>query len=302
MPEPPPPRRASAWQRLPTGWRLAVTAVAALLVFAAIGLGSTSSPAGGGSRHPALARLEATTLTVFLLWTIAVALALAVWALTAKGGPPLIRRNVAGLSRWQMLALLMTAVAVAFVINSVTHRNGKPSHLPNVPKVRPGQLQPPAKPGPGLVDTRVATVGVVVALALTLLAIIALQWWDRKHRPTIAPLDVRDEADAAALARAIDDALVDLATEPDPRRAVIAAYARMERALRERGVARREWETPTEYLDRVLREFGARAASVDRLTALFQHAKFSHHPVDEGMKREAIVALEQARAGLAVPA
>lgn len=303
MTEASPPRRPSAWRRLGTGWRLAIAAVAALVAFAAIGLGTAASSSAGGARHPGLAHVEATIVTILLGWTILMTIVIAVWALTAKGGPPIPRPGRGPLTRAQQLALLLAAVALAFVVNALMNRPDKPSHLPRLPQVaapKPGRAP---KPGHGLVDARVVTTGVIVAVVLTLLAIAAVYWWDRKHRPKIEPLDVRDEEDdLAVLARAIDDALADLAAEPDPRRAVIMAYARMERALREQGVARRSWETPTEYLDRVLRQLGARAASVDRLTELFQQAKFSHHPVDDAMKRAAIEALEQVRAGLAVPA
>jgi len=304
MTEAPPPRRASAWQRLPTGWRLAITGVLLLVVFAAIGLGTTASSSGTGSGHPGMARAEATAVSILLGWIALMTIAVAVWALTAKGGPPLMRPVRGRLTRKQQLTLLMGAIVVAFLVNAVFNRGDKASHLPALPKIAAGKPQKTPKPGPGLVDARFVTTGVVIAVVLTLLAIVALQWWDRKHRPRLAPLGVRDdeEDDAAAIARAIDDALADLAAEPDPRRAVIMAYARMERALREQGVPRRSWETPTEYLDRVLRELGGRAASVDRLTSLFQHAKFSQHPVDEAMKQGAIAALEQVRAAMGVPA
>jgi hypothetical protein len=71
-----------------------------------------------------------------------------------------------------------------------------------------------------------------------------------------------------ALAVVREDTLDDLRAEQDPRRAIIAAYARLER---------------------VLAAFGL------RLTDLFTRAKFSLHEVDAGMKHEAIEALTIAR-------
>ncbi len=82
---------------------------------------------------------------------------------------------------------------------------------------------------------------------------------------------------AAALALALDATLDDLRADPDPRRAVIAAYARMERALARSGLPRSPAEAPREYLRRTLPGVGAGAASVARLTALFERAKFSPH-------------------------
>jgi hypothetical protein len=100
---------------------------------------------------------------------------------------------------------------------------------------------------------------------------------------------------AAALSEVLDDSLDDLRRESDPRRAVIAAYARMEQTLAAYGLPRLVFETPTEYLTRVLVELHATAGSARRLTALFERAKFSHHAVPVGMKDEAIAALVELR-------
>ena len=54
-------------------------------------------------------------------------------------------------------------------------------------------------------------------------------------------------------------------------------------------------ETPDEYLARILHDLALDARAVERLTALFTRAKFSHHDVDGAMKEEAIDALEQVR-------
>jgi len=76
---------------------------------------------------------------------------------------------------------------------------------------------------------------------------------------------------------------------------VIAAYAQMERALAEAELPRGPAEAPREYLGRVLPEVGASTASVERLTELFERAKFSPHAIDAAMKEEAIDALESLR-------
>ena len=53
------------------------------------------------------------------------------------------------------------------------------------------------------------------------------------------------------LADVLDETLDDLRAETDPRRAVIAAYARMERALAAYGLPRSPAEAPDEYLQRI---------------------------------------------------
>lgn len=103
------------------------------------------------------------------------------------------------------------------------------------------------------------------------------------------------------LADAVSDAIDDLRTEPDPRRAVVAAYARMERSLARHGWARRPAEAPFEYLTRILTSLDVRDTAVRELTELFERAKFSPHPVDEEMKARAIGALVAVRADLEEP-
>jgi tRNA C32,U32 (ribose-2'-O)-methylase TrmJ len=98
-----------------------------------------------------------------------------------------------------------------------------------------------------------------------------------------------------SLADVIDETLDDLRAESDPRRAVIAAYARLERFLAAYGLPRRRSETQEEYLSRILGRLDVETHSIRRLTDLFTRAKFSHHDVDADMKEEAVAALEQVR-------
>ena len=82
----------------------------------------------------------------------------------------------------------------------------------------------------------------------------------------------------------------DVDREPDPRRAVLRAYAFMEQSLAAKQVGRRRSETPLEFLAR-LRSLHIGKDAIQRLTELFEHAKFSPHAVDPEMKQEAVGAL-----------
>jgi hypothetical protein len=93
----------------------------------------------------------------------------------------------------------------------------------------------------------------------------------------------------------LDETLDDLRAEEDPRKAVIAAYARMERALAAYGLPRSPSEAPDEYLQRIFADLDVSRLSTSRLTALFSWAKFSGHDVAPEMKQEAIEALEAVR-------
>jgi hypothetical protein len=116
----------------------------------------------------------------------------------------------------------------------------------------------------------------------------------RKRRRALVPLELGPTV-AEDLAASITDAIDDLEAEPDARRAVIAAYARMEAVLGRHGLRRRPSETPFEYLQRILLGLTGRSAAVQRLTSLFEHAKFSRHEIDAAMKHEAIAALREIR-------
>jgi hypothetical protein len=108
------------------------------------------------------------------------------------------------------------------------------------------------------------------------------------------------EAKGGALERSelretIAISLEELEHERDPRRAVIGAYVGMERDLARQGLARLPFETPLEYLARALALIQASRSAGERLTVLFERARFSVHAVDPQMKRDAIAALGAVR-------
>jgi len=173
---------------------------------------------------------------------------------------------------------------------------------------RPGgsrQPQPPAIPqtvttpttttetaprgGPTL-DERWFALAILAGAVVLAVALLALEHLRRTRELPPA----RDSALAGAVAGGIED----LESEPDPRRAVIKAYARMEQALAVDGLPRRASETPLEYLRRGLGRLPAGARPLARLTSLFELARFSRHEIDEPMRLEALDSLRQVRADL----
>ena len=138
-----------------------------------------------------------------------------------------------------------------------------------------------------------AWIPVLVTLLLLGLAVAAWVWSSRARRRArgerwLHPL-------AEEVVRALDLSLDDLRAEPDPRRAVIAAYARLEDVLAASDLPRRPAEAPLEYLGRILASLSVSERAVRRLTDLFERAKFSHHALDAEMKEDAIAALERVR-------
>jgi len=139
----------------------------------------------------------------------------------------------------------------------------------------------------------------ILLIALLLCGMLVVGLMNRSRR-RLRPLPrLRTKRDA--LARALDESLDDLRTDPDLRRAIIAAYARMERALEAAALPRRPAEAPFEYVERVLESLDASAASVHRLTVLFEWAKFSQHEPKPSMRDEAIDALLAVRDELRAP-
>jgi hypothetical protein len=97
------------------------------------------------------------------------------------------------------------------------------------------------------------------------------------------------------LAAALDESLDDLRADEDLRRAIVAAYARMETTLAAAGIPRHHAEAPLEYMERALLTLEASAPAVRRLTDLFEWARFSHHEPEPAMRDEAVDALVAVR-------
>ena len=179
---------------------------------------------------------------------------------------------------------------IAFIVIYVKHHRGHLFNLnPNALKNLSAPHTPHHGGKPGAFEPTFEWP--VLAVALVVLAIVAFFAY-RSHRTRTRrkaiPLEPTVAEDFAAT---IGDVIGELEAEPDARRAVIAAYARMEGVLGRHGLRRKPSETPVEYLGRILGGLTARTDAVARLTALFEEAKFSRHEIDGGMKREAIDAL-----------
>jgi hypothetical protein len=236
--------------------------------------------------------------TTIVIGAIAMTLIVA-YAVVQQRGMPIKPPN----RRWHLLSsllgmLLAAVVAVAFLhsglgtrLRDLNARGGQLLHAPAGGKGSPR----PTKNGR---NARVRWDELAVVLVLVGgVAVLLLASRGAKHAPR--PWRRRSQ-DAVSLA--LDESLDDLRTEPDLRRAIIAAYARMERALAVGGIPRRPSEAPLEYLERALRELDTSSEGVRRLTDLFEWAKFSQHEPEPEMRDEAIAALVAVRDELRRPA
>lgn len=108
---------------------------------------------------------------------------------------------------------------------------------------------------------------------------------------------------ARRLGTAAEAGLADLDEGTDPRRAVIAAWLRLEQAAASAGTSRLPAETPGELTERLLAAHAVSPVTLAGLAGLYREARYSRHPVDERMRSDARRALERLRRELtaAVP-
>jgi hypothetical protein len=267
-------------------------AVAVLTLVTVVAVAATGSTPHGSdrSRAPSDVLLDA----LFTLWLVALAAGgvLLVYGLTQRKAiaQELASGRYRRFSLLASLALVVLAVAAVRLVRLLhsSSTGGAGEEAPpgggDIAATSPGQRGTPTyEPGISWFVV-VAVVGLVVAAA------VAYVMSRRRVHVAARPDDLAEQ-----LALALDDALDDLRAEADPRRAIVAAYARMERVLAASGVARHASETADEYLGRLLRVIAPDSEAVARLTGLFTQAKFSHHDIDATMKEDAIDALEQVR-------
>ncbi len=180
-------------------------------------------------------------------------------------------------------------VALPFLVPNRT----TPPDLTTEVAIPPGQVRGSASTG-AAASTSLTWLVVGSAAALVLLApaaVLVRRRRARRDRRAVAP----DEA-ADRLGSGLRRSLADLESEGDPRAAVQRAYAHMEASLGEIELSRAPDETAAEFTDRALRVLGASAAAASDLTGLFEVARFSDHPMDEGDRRRAIASVRRVEA------
>ena len=284
------PRRGGSARRT---LAIAGSIVALVGVVAIASTGSVPTGTGGAGRRPSESFLDG-AISIFLVLMVLGAVAVVVMVsffgrYEIGNGPP--RRRSPLRSLISILVMIGLVVLFAQFVAGSDEGQG-----PRLPGFDVGDGTERAAGGSSRYDPEFALWPVVAVTALV--AVAALSAWlsaraRKAARETVAPTPVE------ALADVLADTLDDLRAEQDPRRAVIAAYARMERALAASGLPRHEAEAPEEYLERVLDEVDLSRSAATRLTALFAWARFSVHDVRPEMKDEAIETLERVHDELA---
>jgi len=205
--------------------------------------------------------------------------------------------------RAQLRRRIMLAALVALIVYSVaTHQNpvevlldllrslfGNLHDRLNSFRSGGGQAPNAAEQSHARRSEGFATIDWVIAGLTWLLivagAAVAIRRFRRRPEPAPRVAIERDDEPA-------DTRLERLRAEPDARRAVIGAYALMDRLMDERALGRRRSEAPLEYLGRMTGAGYTRITALGRLTRLYARARFSTHAVDAGMQAEAVDAVE----------
>ena len=281
-------------------WR-SVLAIGGLMAFLALVAVAAAghAPSSGASQPSAPApRLLQDYIATLAILIMPVGLLLIVWAMLMKRvyeNVPLKSKEIPlhGIPRpFIQVAILIALIALSLRFGPFFDNEPKGSAGSAATKEDKSKKAAPAEYEPQFQWLPMFVVGsLVVGIggAMVLMSV-------RRQRELLAATPIRE-----TLAEVLTETLDDLRREPDPRKAVIGAYAKMERTLAARGLPRRESEAPEEYLARILDIVSASGHSVRRLTRLFARARFSPHEIDLQMKEEAIEALTGLRAELAAP-
>jgi hypothetical protein len=92
--------------------------------------------------------------------------------------------------------------------------------------------------------------------------------------------------------------LRELREHADPRHAIIACYARLEHLLEDYGMPAYHHLTPQEYMRAAVRDLDLPPDALAGLIRLFELARYSLHPLDDGARMAAIAHLERLKVHL----
>jgi uncharacterized membrane protein YhdT len=178
-----------------------------------------------------------------------------------------------------------------------------PGSAPSPTNPAPRQPDSPDDPGTNVVGYLVPPMLVLMALIVVATAIASR----RQRRAATSWAGAADVPEAPAqpgaaesLARAAEVGLAEIGDlSREPREAIIACYAAMERELTHvPGAVPLDCDTPSEVLARAVDHHALRADSASQLVELFEEARFSPHVMNEGHRDVAVDTLRLVLADL----
>jgi hypothetical protein len=291
-----------------------LVALVALLLLAGVALrgylpGDEPAPRQRATASPASLFAVVAVLSVSL---VIVALAIITWLREKHRGGPASHELPRGLAgdrtrpSWRFLLVCLGAFLVWLLTVMLLMRlTGPPdrvgtSSAPTVPRAPPrsgAPLPAPHQHG-GEVFWYLAGTTAIMLVLLAVAAVVAIRrrgravprpaWAGDGPAPTTAPTG--PESLALAAERGLAE-MEDLSREP--REAIIACYAAMERALADApGAMPQDSDTPSEVLARAVEHHAIHPGSANELVDLFAEARFSVHVMNEGHREAAVRALQ----------
>ncbi|QLL08671.1 DUF4129 domain-containing protein [Mycobacterium vicinigordonae] len=300
-----------------------VIAVIALLILVAAALrgylpvhhGSRWKEAGGSpAALMILAAAIAATLAL-LAFSIVARLRDPRAAAPSAGGLPEMLGGDAGRPSWRVILIAVGVIVAWLLITLLLARLFAPPDIA-LDAPQPDTAAPPTGPGKAQPTHPVAQrkntgdmLGILLATApLLLMIFVGGIVASRRRKPGAVATPPREygtappsEAAVETLARAAEVGLAAMADlSRDPRAAIIACYAAMERELANvPGAAPQDFDTPTEVLARAVEHQALQADNAVQLVNLFEEARFSPHVMDEKHRETAVQVLELVLAEIA---
>jgi hypothetical protein len=183
------------------------------------------------------------------------------------------------------VAALVTPFAVLF-----TRKSRSLVARPPIGAPRPGLGTP-------VVASASSTWPLITGMAIAIVVVVVLTLLYRPGRR--APAAPERRSRLARLARSLAAGSDALTSGGEPRAAIIACYAAMERGFAAAGSAPAPADTPAEVLVRATRSGLVRGEPAEALTGLFRRARYSTYPMTSADSAAASSALAEMRADLA---
>jgi Domain of unknown function (DUF4129) len=209
---------------------------------------------------------------------------------------------------WRFVLITLGALAAWLLILYLLARLG-PHHVPGPSPPPTGPNTPahstgaPGQSPPSPRQTGGNMFGLLVAMTVVFLLLVGMgNLFASRRRPGVAKPDTSagnypepptEAQGAESLARAAEVGLAEIGDlSREPREAIIACYAAMERELAHvPGAAPQDFDTPTEVLARAVDHHALHVDHAAGLVELFAEARFSPHVMNEGHREAAVRAL-----------
>jgi hypothetical protein len=226
----------------------------------------------------------------------------------SAGGLPQRFSGGRGRPAWRVVmigaAVLVVWLLVVWLLSRfiVPHGIAQPQPAPQSAVPTPAN-NTPQRPGPRDAGAdrdvlRYLIAGTVALLTMIVVGAVATARRRRVVAPRIEPAQPVGQpistVAATSLARAAESGLAEIEDlNHEPRQAIIACYAAMERELTHfPGAVPQDFDTPTEVLARAVEHHALHVDNAAELVNLFEEARFSPHVMNEEHRRSALRVLQ----------